>query len=70
MINPPASSAPLNYRKQGRHYRILVADVCGTVSRFSYIRNIDVSFVLEEAALEASGFHGVSGCVTSSLSVA
>jgi hypothetical protein len=65
VINPPASSAPLNYLKQERHYRILVVDVCGTASRFSYTQNIDVSFVLEEAPLEASSFHDVAGCVTS-----
>lgn len=64
IINPTASSAPLNNRKQGRHYRILVVDVCVTVSTFSYIQNIDVSFVLEEAPLEASSFHDIVGCVT------
>jgi len=41
-----------------------VVDVCGTVSRFSYIQNIDVSFALEEAPLEASSFHDVAGCVS------
>jgi hypothetical protein len=44
-----------------------VVDVFGTVTRFSYIRIIDVPSVLEEVPLEASGFHGVAGWVTSSL---
>lgn len=42
-----------------------MVDVCGTVNKFSYIRNIDVSFVPEEAPLEASNFDDVVGCVTS-----
>ena len=42
-----------------------MVDVCGTVSRFSYIQHIDVSFVPEEAPLEASSFDDVVGCVTS-----
>lgn len=37
-----------------------MVDVCGTVNKFSYIRNIDVSFVPE-----ASNFDDVVGCVTS-----
>jgi hypothetical protein len=44
--------------------------VCGTVSRFSYIQNIDVSFVLEKTPLETSSFHDVAGCVTFSPFVA
>lgn len=44
-----------------------MVDVFGTVTRFSYIQVIDVPSVLEEAPLEASGFHDVAGRVTSSL---
>lgn len=42
-----------------------MVNVFGTVSRLSYIQNIDVSFVLEEAPLETSSFHDVVECVTS-----
>jgi hypothetical protein len=42
-------------------------DACGTISRFSYTQIIDVPSAEEEAPLQASGFHGAAGCVTSSL---